>query len=159
MDLPNYTLNLLLPNNEENLKQFQRYQRFFLQDIKGPDAKICWRVEAVDSISTPGIIEIYAAEYYSNAEIDDIEEGIVGGLIEEEVYSEIKGETFIRPKKTYTFTYEGKESGQWIYDNTLPMEVIEEGKTISIKWNTTYGGEFILKYGSAEKTIVIESLF
>jgi hypothetical protein len=39
------------------------------------------------------------------------------------------------------------------------MEVIEEGKTISIKWNTTYGGEFILKYGSAEKTIVIESLF
>ena len=159
MDLPNYTLNLLLPNNEENLKQFQRYQRFFLQDIKGPDAKICWRVEAVDSISTPGIIEIYAAEYYSNAEIDDIEEGIVGGLIEEEVYSEIKGETFIRPKKTYTFTYEGEESGQWIYDNTLPMEVIEEGKTISIKWNTTYGGEFILKYGSAEKIIVIESLF
>ena len=159
MDLPNYTLNLLLPNNEENLKQFQRYQRFFLQDIKGPDAKICWRVEAVDSISTPGIIEIYAAEYYSNAETDDIEEGIVGGLIEEEVYSEIKGETFIRPKKTYTFTYEGKESGQWIYDTTLPMEVIEVGNTISIKWNTTYGGEFILKYGSAEKTIVIESLF
>jgi len=30
------------------------------------DDKICWRVEATDSISTPGILEIQATEYFSN---------------------------------------------------------------------------------------------
>ena len=30
IDTPNYTLNLLLPANEDTLKQFQRYSKFYL---------------------------------------------------------------------------------------------------------------------------------
>lgn len=159
MDLPNYTLNLLLPSNEETLAQFQRYSKFYLRGLQNPDSKICWRVEAVDSISTPGILEIYAGEYYANENEDDIENGIVGGLIEEEISSEIKGETFIKPKLTHTFVYEGKENADWEYDHTLPMRAVVNGKQIEIQWNTNYGGQFVLKYGTAEKTIVVDSLF
>jgi hypothetical protein len=35
----------------------------------------------VDWISTPGILEINAVEYYSNTFEDDLESGTVGGLI------------------------------------------------------------------------------
>jgi hypothetical protein len=77
MDSPNYTLHLLLPLNENTQAYFQRYAKFYLKD-----RKTCWRVEAVDSISTPGILEVYAAEYYANEIEDDIANGIVGGLVE-----------------------------------------------------------------------------
>jgi hypothetical protein len=30
------------------------------------DTSYCWRVEAVDSISVPGVLEIFAKEYYGN---------------------------------------------------------------------------------------------
>jgi hypothetical protein len=89
----------------------------------------------------------------------DIENGIVGGLIPEEVPSDISGEAFIKPRKVYTFTYIGSEVASWEYDNTLPMEVNIDDKQIHIAWNTNYGGQFVLKYGTAEKTVVVNSLF
>jgi hypothetical protein len=42
-------------------------------------------VEAVDSISMPGILEINAIEYYANEDADDVENGIVDGLIVETI--------------------------------------------------------------------------
>ena len=163
MDIPNYTINLLLPQTKEVLEQFQRYSRFYLKGLQGPDSDICWRVEALDCISTPGILEVYANEYYANDDIDDIEQGIVGGLIitppSEEIRSEILGETFIKPKKIYTCTYSGAADGSWVYNNKLPMDVEIDGKEMRIKWNTTYGGQFDLAYGESKRTIVVDSLF
>lgn len=161
IDVPNYSICLLLPNNEETVKQFQRYTEFYLQGIKGPDSKICWRVEAVDSISMPNILEVYASEYYSNKMEDDIETGIVGGLIvePEQIATDIEGDTFIKPKKTYLYKYIGTEEAEWIFDTSLPIEVTINGKEITIKWLKTYSGEFMLQYGATEKTVVVESLF
>ena len=163
MDLPNYTLNLLLPNTESIREQFTRYAKFYLKNAVGDYSAVCWRVEAVDAISSPGILEVYASEYYANADEDNIEEGIVGGLIAdniiEPIESEIKGATFIKPKKTYTYLYEGSEQASWLFDTSLPIETDITGSKIQIKWYNTYSGQFVLKYGSAEKTIVVESLF
>jgi hypothetical protein len=44
------------------------------------EEQVCWRVEAIDSFSTPGILEVTAVEYYANLTEDDIENGIVGAL-------------------------------------------------------------------------------
>jgi len=65
-------------------------------------------------MSTPGIIEISAVEYYANEHEDDIEAGLVGALItkpidpNEGTESEfvIVGETFIKPKKEYVYYIE-----------------------------------------------------
>ena len=67
-----------MPKNEHTIKYFQRYGKFYLQ---GHDT--CWRVEATDEYSMPGILEITAVEYYANETEDDVDNGIVGGLIEE----------------------------------------------------------------------------
>jgi hypothetical protein len=74
-----------MPLNDETLEYFTRYSKFYLQTDSGIDIKkICWRVEAIDWISTPGILEVVAVEYYSNEHEDDLDNGIVGGLIVEE---------------------------------------------------------------------------
>ena len=44
---------------------------------------------------------------------------------------------------------------------TLPEGVSAnvDGNKLTVKWLKTYSGEFKIKYGSSEKTIVVESLF
>lgn len=158
-DIPNHSLNILMPKNKDTLEYFTRYSRFFLQ---GED--VCWRVEGTDSISTPGILEINAVEYYANEDTDDIENGIAGGLIVEPIppeptTAEIEGEIFIRPKKTYVYRYLGTEAGNWHYDSKLPIAAEVNGNEISLKWTTTYTGQFELSFGNITKTIVVESLF
>ena len=166
VDVPNHSLNILMPKNEHTLKYFRRYSKFYLKGISKGDTPICWRVAATDTISMPGILEITAVEYYANETEDDIENGIVGGLIVNEPIPEensnlIKGETFIKPKITYTYKYVGRDSGTWEYDSKLPIDIITEddGKTIKVKWTTGHSGEFTIKYGKHQKTIVVESLF
>jgi hypothetical protein len=57
----------------------------------------------------PGILEVVAVEYFANECEDDVEAGIVGGLIEEivnpnnEIYDTISGETFIKVKTSYDY--------------------------------------------------------
>jgi hypothetical protein len=93
----------------------------------------------------PGILEINAVEYYANETEDDIENGIVGGLIvektEPEVVDNIKGETFIKPKKEYEYIYEGILAGSWNIDSKIPVSwtVISDNK-IKLKWNASYSG-------------------
>ena len=164
VDEPNYSLNILLPKTEEGLKKFKRYSKFYLKE----DTSICWRIEAVDTISMPGIIEINAVEYYANKDTDDIDNGIVDGLViepinpnTEEVEGTIEGETFIKPKITYTYKFNGTLQTNWIIDTSLPIkyEVNMEENEISLKWLSSYSGQFDLSYGDYTKTIVVESLF
>ena len=166
IDTPNYSLSILMPKTDSAVKYFQRYTKFYLQGDK--DYNICWRVEAVDWLSTPGILEVIAVEYYRNETEDDIEEGVVGGLIaapvnpnNKFVEETIRGETFIKPKKQYEYTYEGNLEGIWsVGGNDCPVELIQNGKSVSVRWLNTYSGQFDLIYaGHFKKTIVVESLF
>lgn len=167
IDTPNYSLNILMPLNEDTLKQFKRYSKFYLQNIEG-EHKICWRVEAIDSISTPGILEVTAVEYYANETEDDIENGLVGGLIEEiknpnseKVEETIVGETFIKPKTTHKYYFNGSLLADWGFEGkNLPIKFNKiDDYTIEITWDSTYSGQFVLSYGNCRKTIVVESLF
>ena len=72
-----------MPRTEQTLKHFKRYTKFYLQNPEPGAENICWRVEAIDWISTPGILEINAVEYYANETEDDVENGVVGAFINE----------------------------------------------------------------------------
>ena len=166
VDTPNHSLSILMPKTDYTLKQFQRYSKFYLQDIGTEESKICWRVEATDSISVPGILEVTAVEYYANETEDDIENGVVGGLVvepldpnPEELKGIILGETFIKPKRFYEFTFSGTENNEWFVDRKLPVELQSSEKKVQLKWLSTFSGQFDLYYGDYKKTIVVESLF
>ena len=126
----------------------------------------------MDWISTPGILQVNAVEYYSNEFQDDIENGIAGGLIMKEenpnentVENLINGDTFIKPKGKYIYTYTGLATGEWTIntkDYPLKYRVIDE-KTVEIQWTASHSGQFDIMYGINDtqliKTIVVESLF
>lgn len=166
MDIPNYTLSILMPKTQEALNYFKRYAKFYLHSpIEGEQR--CWMVEATDSISTPNILEIYATEYYVNKQEDDLENGIVGGLIEpiisneqiEEQNKVIVGDNFIKVGFPYTYTYNGSENNEWYYDSDLPIVKKVNNNSITITWTAPYGAQFELYYGNHIKSIVVETLF
>lgn len=165
VDEPNHSLNILLPYNEYTVKYFNRYANFYVVE---DDRKICWRVEASDWISTPGILEVVAVEYYANKFEDDMENGVVGGLIEEvgeinpaRIERLIVGETFIKPKGIYEYKYTGLQTGEWYIDTTkYPVEYNQvSDRILRLKWTASYSGQFEIIYGDTAKTVVVESLF
>lgn len=166
VDIPNHSLNILMPKNEETIKYFQRYSKFYLQGEEVQPSNICWRVEAIDWISMPGVLEVNATEYYSNLTEDNLEEGIAGGLIEkipEPPASEIEGESFIKPKMEYIYKYSGATGldAPWtVNDKKLPVKLlVGKSGAVKVQWISSYSGQFVLSCGEASKTIVVESLF
>lgn len=168
VDKPNHSINILMPATEENLRYFRRYSKFYLQDNIPGSLQVCWRVEAIDWISMQGVLEINAVEYYANETEDDMENGIVGGLIvkeqnpNDEITDEaIVGESLIRPRKTYEYYFSGNALQEWIIDKKYPIEyeVIEDERKIILQWTSAYSGKFDINYGSYTKTIIVESLF
>lgn len=165
VDTPNHSLFIYMTKTEDTLKFFRRYSKFYLGNIDIGDKNTCWRVEATDTISMPGVLSINAVEYFAN-ETEDTDE-IAGGLIVQPVDPNegktelIQGETFIRPKMTYTYKYTGGESvGPWTVDSRAPIDYTIKGRTITLKWPLSYSGQFVIRFGDhAEKTIVVESLF
>ena len=178
VDEPNYSLHVYLPKNEHTMKQFKRYSKFYLKDAESPDDKTCWRVEATDSISTKGILEFTAVEYYANETEDDIEKGLVKAFVEKHIEPEVNpkedivGPTFIKPKIEYQYYVEAKNTkGDWYIDGPKVPVILEKFTTprgipgVKVKWNSSYSGQFTLWFGkdahykNFSKTIVVESLF
>ena len=176
VDNPNHSLHILMPRNKTTVSYFQRYSKFYLQgEVEGAPL-ICWRVEATDWISTPGILEITAVEYYANKDEDDFVNGIAGALIAgpidpnptpEDDAAIIIGETFIKPHTVQEYHYDGDGIYSWkvsIKDNKTKNLVQlnvnpNDPYHIKLVWNSSYSGQFILSYGFTTKTIVVESLY
>lgn len=170
VDEPNHSLNMYLPKNEHTVSYFKRYARFYLTRFDDPEYDFkCWRVEATDDISTPGILEITAVEYFINESDDNVAEGIAGGLAikaypmnKPNVEILLEGETFIKPRKEYTYKYKGINNSVWSIDDKYPIEWStnpEDTSEITLKWTSGYSGQFEITYGNFTKTIVVESLF
>ena len=164
VDTPNYSLNILLPKTADTLSYFQRYNKFYLAD---DELKVCWRIEAIDWLSMPGVLEINAVEYYANEFEDNLENGTVGTLKTEPINPNnsfiedtIVGETFIKPKREYEYEYIGNLVGKWSVKENYPIQLIQDGKKVKLRWLNTYSGQFDLIYaGCFKKTIVVQSLF
>ena len=161
-----------MPRNEETLKYFRRYSKFYLQGEDPGSPKVCWRVEATDWISAPGILEITAVEYYINETEDNVEEGIVGDLIaksinpnDDKTESTIVGDTFIKPQITYHYHYKGPKlltNTKWKLDKKYPVKITvdpNDRTKLTLKWLSNYSGQLILSYGEYTKTIIVESLY
>ena len=160
IDKPNLSLNILMPQNEKTLHAFDRYNKFLF-------AGKAWQVEAPDSISMQGVIEINAEEYYINTETDDIENEIAGGLvieaIEEVIEGEIQGKTFITPKVAETYTVD-EPNGVWSVVENVPVIICPAGnQSVTITWNKVVSGQFTLQWTKGnkclEKVVVAESLY
>ena len=162
IDVPNHTLHILMTKDNETVKYFKRYSKFYVTGVDEITDQICWRVQATDTMSMPGVLELTAIEYYSNETEDD--DGLVGALVvtpaePDNSQNLIKGKDFIKPKMTYLYEYTGSQDGVWTVESQSPIETKIKGSTIEITWLKTYSGEFTLSFGDSSKKIVVESLF
>lgn len=160
-DVPNLTLDIYMVNTEQNRRLFERYQNFEF-------AGRFWKVQAPDSISTPGILEIVAEEDYDcNHEERLIEIKDPNPPVPKNT-NYIIGESFVKPLDTVTFTPKTAVEG-WKWSITLPADANKEiddvleysvkNSSIEVTWYATFQGSYILHYGPLEKTVVAESLF
>ena len=177
LETPNHSLNILMPKRKDVIEHFKRYAKFYLSSSlfeEDPDNtleeyQILFRVEATDWISTPGVFEMTAVEYYAN-EQEDLN-GLVGGsILKREVPQDsagskisITGRTFIKPFEEVEFTYNGIIGDSWsISPENAPVKLRLDEKDdhkIFVTWEDGHSGQFILKNGNYERTVVVESLF
>ena len=75
---------------------------------------------------------------------------------------EIEGETFIKVKMPYSYTFTGRQTEIWTVDKKYPVKLeFDEAdpRNVTLTWTSGYSGQFDLHYGDYKKTIVVESLF
>lgn len=107
VDQPNHSLSIWMPKNKDTLSYFQRYAKFYVQGIAEGDKNTCWRVEATDTISMPGVLQIIADEYYGNEQLDS--DGVVDKLKVRPLKAEedtglIQGPGIIKPRVVVEYT-------------------------------------------------------
>ena len=137
------------------------------KEIVDAGKEFCWRVEATDSVSTPGILQVNAVEYFANK--DEDEDGIVGKLIQRPIQENeetdiIKGPMLIKPKVVYKYTVGAGVDGEWKLDDNLPItyttSALEGGEAqLELKWNEFHSGKFTVSFGEYSKEVTVESLF
>lgn len=160
-DVPNWSLDIYMPDNEENQKLFNRYCRF---TFKGKT----WKVQVQDNISTPGIIEVVALEDYECHGNETIIEVVDPNPIKDAEEYQISGDTFTKPMVKQNYKAVSAAKANWSIslpasnnkdlEDVLRYTELEDG-SIDITWIAMVSGSYIIHYGDLEKTVVVESLF
>lgn len=177
IETPNHSLNILMPKRKDVIEYFKRYSKFYLSSSlfeEDPnnlleDYEICFRVEATDWISTPGVFEMTAVEYYAN-DTEDRDRLVGGALLMKNQENQnnltthtIKGPGFIKPLEEVEYKFIGIFKTGWeVVNPTLPvvMTIDEADPTICrVKWDYARSGQFEITCSGKTKTVVVESLF
>lgn len=154
----NHSLVIYVTQNEETLKYFKRFKKIM---INGQP----WEVQATDSISTPGIIEMTLKETYNNTIEQNIEKAVEEAMKEEEIPTQdtkapyIYGAAEVYPYDTRQYTlknYSGT-AGTWVVKNESRKNMIkllssiEGGIELSVL--TGKSGSFTLAYEENETVV------
>ena len=152
----NYSLVMYVPQNEETLKYFHRFNKITLNNRK-------WEIQAIDDISTSGIIEVSLKETYTNSIESDIDKAIQDS-IDIDIVDE-KEETYIHgPSEVYPYdskVYELKnyqwKAGTWSIENESRTGMIDfadiTDTKVTLNVVTGRSGSFTLVY-KAENQII-----
>ena len=160
-DVPNLSLNIYMPLTENNLKHFDRYQRFYFSNRY-------WMVQAIDDISTPGILEINAEEDYKCDHEDLIVKVVDPNPPIDDYQNDIIGETFVYPLSSNIYKVKQEIFGaEWQVslpsqnkdiDDVLTWEITPNGE-LKVTWDAMVSGSYVITYGDLTKTIIVQSLF
>lgn len=116
----NYDLEMYITKDEDTLAFLHR---FTIVKIEGKN----YEVQAVDSISVDGIIEVALKETYQNTIIEEIQKEEQEEVLppSEEENKEIQGEKIVYPYEEYIYSID-KTGGEWIIDNPKKAEIISK---------------------------------
>lgn len=141
----NYGLNMFITKNQETEDFFHR---FTIVEVNGKP----WEVQAVDAVSTDGIIQVSLKEYYQNSIQKEVaENNIVPKLrimrAAPDIKAAINGSTTVYPYDELIYTidnYDGE--GVWSISNTKAKILTQSNKEVSIVVTSGRSGTFDLIY-------------
>lgn len=159
-DFPTGSIRMLVQDNEEHRKFFGRYQEMLLQGI-------AYTIENLDTLSMPGILQLYATEKAANLIEDDVEESVRNAWNVLPVIDRhptdllIEGPAIIKPFEEVKFSVP-MAGGTWLVveneDPSVrkanrgarrPVDFIDESfhpSEVTLKWNFVKSGNFTLAY-------------
>ena len=120
----NNTLIIYVQNNAETLKYFHRFKKVMINNQP-------WEVQATDSISTPGIIEMTLKETYNNTIETDIDKAIEKAMKKNTVENEavsgpyIKGSIEVYPYDVRTYEIQNASGGHWVIWNEVGSNLVK----------------------------------
>ena len=153
----NYTLIMYITKDEFTLDYFERFKKIKIDDKP-------WEVQAVDTMSSTGIIEVALKETFSNTLEEEMKNAETETNGNQEAGSpHILGSTIVYPYETYSYSIDGLTNGVWSVDNMKLVKINGFNNTeVSISIKTGRSGNFTLSYTSGSQTvelpIVIESI-
>jgi hypothetical protein len=152
----NYTGLLMISNTEENREFFKRFKTF---KINGKP----WEVQAVDDISTEGIIEVAIKETFSNTVKDDIDKAVEESIDVFEVDDRneifIAGPDEIKPYDIITYSIQNyKGGGSWSVTDESRVGIVKAtpaADTLSVTVEVITGrrNSFTLVYQSNDGVV------
>lgn len=159
MNKLNYTLIMYVAQNEETLEYFHRFKKVMINNQP-------WEVQAIDSVSSPGIIEISLKETFNNT-IETDSSKVLQDLVDRDNIPEqsnvyIHGLNKIYPyeKHTYDIRNHTNGNGEWVISNASRKNLIKivnmSKESISINVITGKSGSFTLSY--QENNVIIATL-
>ena len=153
----NYTLIMYITKDEFTLDYFERFKKIKIDNKP-------WEVQAVDTMSSTGIIEVALKETFSNTLEEEMKNAETETNGNQEAGSpHILGSTIVYPYETYSYSIDGLTNGAWSVDNMKLVKINGFNNTeVSISIKTGRSGNFTLSYTSGSQTvelpIVIESI-
>lgn len=145
----NYTLIMYLPNNEDTSLYFHRFKKVMV-------ANKSWEIQAIDDISTPGLIQVHLKESFQNTIETDINKAVQDSINidivdeKEEVYIHGPSEVYPYDNKVYELKNYQSKAGTWSVENESRSKMVNltdigENK-VSVNIITGRSGSFTLVY-------------
>ena len=134
----NYTLEMYISKTQKTNEFFERFK---ICKVQGKN----WEVQAVDRISTEGILCVYLKEYFTNV----YEDGVIQPSNPEEIDTNnpyILGPAEVHPFDTATYSIVGGEPGLWSLSNKRARIIENRGTEVVIEITTGRSGDVSLIY-------------
>lgn len=154
-----YALEVYITKDENTKNYFERFQ---IVEINNQP----WEVQAVDSLSTDGIVMVLLKEYYSNTiekEIAEEKQELKQEVIIGKDEPQIEGLKTVYPYDEVEYTIKNINGGIWEINSTKATIVNQTETAVLVAITTGRSGEFELKYKRENEedivlNITIESL-
>ena len=146
LDSTNEVLGLYLPKNEISIK-IERYSKLKIGNKY-------WEVDSVLSdLIQPNLLKISLREDYETIVEPTVPTVDIDGV-------SIIGEKEISPYCEYTYKINKNIEGDWSINDNSFIKILNKNETeITLEWNYSKKGSFILSYGDIHQEIKARSLF
>lgn len=139
----NYDLTMFITKDDTTEDFFHRFTKV---KVSGKQ----YEVQAVDSISTDGIIEVALKEDFTNSIKDEIEQQDKDNNVKNEDANEynatIKGPQIVYPYDEIQYSIENSYGGQWEVSNNKAYIISQTDLCVNIMIKTGRSGQFDLIY-------------